>query len=280
MNPIDDFFREKLANQEVKPSDRANQLFLSKLENKKKRRIVPYRYFAMAASLFIVSLAGVYFYNKSKVSNHTLTSTLPNSEEATSPSELNEMANKKEENLADLVPTSKYLKTGFAEFSIKKPNDVIALAVVPIESADNVDINKPKEISLIDVNSKIGIDSKTVLANKTGFKSENLEETLIFLTPILALNQVNNFGVNPKILENSNSKVTTSTDEYFSDDKSLVTRVLDEVKNLKKGEKVDFNKLGFKPIEELALDKEGFIVSETNQIKDKINWIKARLNNN
>jgi hypothetical protein len=43
---------------------------------------------------------------------------------------------------------------------------------------------------------------------------------------------------------------------------------------------VDFNKLGFKPIEELALDKEGFIVSETNQIKDKINWIKARLNNN
>ncbi|MDP1812942.1 MAG: hypothetical protein Q8K92_00670 [Leadbetterella sp.] len=280
MNPIDDFFREKLANQEVKPSDRANQLFLSKLENKKKRRIVPYRYFAMAASLFIVSLAGVYFYNKSKVSNHTLTSNIPNSEEATSPSELNEMANKKEEKLADLVPTSKYLKTGFAEFSIKKPNDVIALAVVPSESADNVDINEPKEISLIDVNSKIGIDSKTVLANKTGFKSENLEETLIFLTPILALNQVNTFGVNPKILENSNSVVTASTDEYFSDDKSLVTRVLDEVKNLKKGEKVDFNKLGFKPIEELALDKEGFIVSETNQIKDKINWIKARLNNN
>jgi hypothetical protein len=280
MNPIDDFFREKLANQEVKPSDRANQLFLSKLENKKKRRIVPYRYFAMAASLFIVSLAGVYFYNKSKVSNHTLTSNILNSEEATSPSELNEMANKKEEKLADLVPTSKYLKTGFAEFSIKKPNDVIALAVVPSESADNVDINEPKEISLIDVNSKIGIDSKTVLANKTGFKSENLEETLIFLTPILALNQVNTFGVNPKISENSNSVVTASTDEYFSDDKSLVTRVLDEVKNLKKGEKVDFNKLGFKPIEELALDKEGFIVSETNQIKDKINWIKARLNNN
>jgi hypothetical protein len=280
MNPIDDFFREKLANQEVKPSDRANQLFLSKLENKKKRRIVPYRYFAMAASLFIVSLAGVYFYNKSKVSNHTLTSNILNSEEATSPSELNEMANKKEEKLADLVPTSKYLKTGFAEFSIKKPNDVIALAVVPSESADNVDINEQKEISLIDVNSKTGIDSKTVLANKTGFKSENLEETLIFLTPILALNQVNTFGVNPKISENSNSVVTASTDEYFSDDKSLVTRVLDEVKNLKKGEKVDFNKLGFKPIEELALDKEGFIVSETNQIKDKINWIKARLNNN
>ena len=280
MNPIDDFFREKLANQEVKPSDRANQLFLSKLENKKKRRIVPYRYFAMAASLFIVSLAGVYFYNKSKVSNDTLSSTKPNSDEAISTSEMNEMANKKEEKLADLVPTSKYLKTGFAEFSIKKPNDVIALAVVPSERADNVDINEQKEINLIDINSKIGIDSKTVLANKMGFKSENLEETLIFLTPILALNQVNTFGLNPKILENSNSIVTASTDEYFSDDKSLVTRVLDEVKNLKKGEKVDFNKLGFKPIEELALDKEGFIVSETNQIKDKINWIKARLNNN
>lgn len=280
MNPIDDFFKEKLENQEMKPSERANQLFLSKLENKKKKRIVPYRYFAMAASLFIVSLAGVYFYNKSKAYNEIVASTIPSSEKFVTPSRTNEMANKKEEKLADMVPTSKYLKTGFAEFSIHKPNDFIALAVVPSERAGNDDINEQKEINLIDVNSKIGIDSKTVLANKTEFKSENLEETLIFLTPILALNQANTFGVNPKILQNSNSIVTATIEEYFSDDKSLVTRVLDEVKNLKKGEKVDFNKLGFKPIEELALDKEGFIVSETNQIKDKINWIKARLNNN
>jgi hypothetical protein len=280
MNPIDDFFREKLANQEMKPSERANQLFLSKLENKKKKRIVPYRYFAMAASLLMVSLVGVYFYNKAEVSSNTLASSVPSSEEIISPSGTYEMAHKKEEKLANIVPTSKYLKTGFAEFSIHKPNDVIALAFEPSERAGNDDINEQKEINLIDVNSKIGIDSKTVLANKMEFKSENLEETLIFLTPILALNQVNTFGVNPKILQNSNSIVTATIEEYFSDDKSLVTRVLDEVKNLKKGEKVDFNKLGFKPIEELALDKEGFIVSETNQIKDKINWIKARLNNN
>lgn len=280
MNPIDDFFREKLAKQEVKPSDRANQLFLSKLENRKKRRIVPYRYFVMAASLLIVSMAGVYFYNKSKISNNSVASTIPSSVEITSPSGRNVIANNKDQKLAEIVPTSKYPNTGFAELSIQKPNNVIGLAVVAGEKVNNVDINGQKEISLMNVNSKIGIDSKTVLVNKTEYKSENLEETLIFLTPILALNQVNNFGVNPKILENSNSIVTTSADEYFSDDKSLVTRVLDEVKNLKKGEKVDFNKLGFKPIEELALDKEGFIVSETNQIKDKINWIKARLNNN
>lgn len=278
MNPIDDFFREKLANQEMKPSERANQLFLSKLENKKKKRIVPYRYFAMAASLFIVSLAGVYFYNKSKVSNDTLASTMPSSEEVISPSKTNEMIDKTDENLIAEVPLIKSQSTVIEEFSVQKPNEVIALAVVPGERVDNV--NEQKEISQTNTNLKIGIDSKTVLANKAEFKSENLEETLIFLTPILAMNQVNTFGGNPKILGNSNSIVTTSSEEYFSDDKSLVTRVLDEVKNLKKGEKVDFNKLGFKPIEELALDKEGFIVSETNQIKDKINWIKARLNNN
>lgn len=280
MNPIDDFFREKLVNQEMTPSDRANQLFLSKLENKKKRRIVPYRYFAMAASLFIVSLAGVYFYNKLKVSNNTLASTMPSSEEVISPSRTNEMIENTDENLNAIVPIIKSQNTVIEEFSIQKPNDEITSTFVPSEKADNVDFKEPKDFSLMDTNSKIGNDSKSVLANKTEYKSENLEETLIFLTPILTMNQVNTFEVNPKILENSNSKLTANTDEYFSDDKSLVTRVLDEVKNLKKGEKVDFNKLGFKPIEELALDKEGFIVSETNQIKDKINWIKARLNNN
>jgi hypothetical protein len=280
MNPIDDFFREKLTKQEVKPSDRANQLFLSKLENRKKRRIVPYRYFAMAASLLIVSLVGVYFYNKSKVSNNSLTSTIPSSVEIISPSRINEMGNNKVQKLSDRVLSSKYPNKGFAELNNQKPNQVIALVALRGEEVGNVDVNGQKEISLMEVNSKIEIDSKTVLANKIEYKSENLEETLIFLTPILALNQMNTFGGNPKILENSNSIVTANTDEYFIDDKSLVTRVLDEVKNLKKGEKVDFNKLGFKPIEELTLDKEGFIVSETNQIKDKINWIKARLNNN
>ncbi|MCP9754391.1 hypothetical protein EGI26_04325 [Lacihabitans sp. CCS-44] len=278
MNPIDDFFREKLTNQEMKPSERANQLFMSKLENKKKKRIVPYRYFAMAASFFIVSLVGVYFYNKSKVSNDTLALTIPSSDEVISPSKTNEMIGKSDENITEVVPLIKSESTVIKEFLILKPNEVIALAVVPSERVDNV--NEQKEISSTNTNSKVGIDSKTVLANKAEFKSENIEETLIFLTPILAMNQLNTFGGNPKILENSNSIVTTSSDEYFSDDKSLVTRVLDEVKNLKKGEKVDFNKLGFKPIEELTLDKEGFIVSETNQIKDKINWIKARLNNN
>lgn len=280
MNPIDDFFREKLTNQEVTPSDRANQLFLSKLENKKKRRILPYRYFAMAASLFIVSLASIYIYSKSKVSKDTLASTIPSSKEVISPSKTNEMIDNTDENLTAIVPIIKSQNTVIEEFSIQKPNDVIALAVVPSGMADYADAKEQKDFSLMDTNLKIGNDSKSVLANKTEFKSENLEETLIFLTPILTMNQVNTFGVNPKILENSNNKLTASTDEYFSDDKSLVTRVLDEVKNLKKGEKVDFNKLGFKPIEELALDKEGFIVSETNQIKDKINWIKARLNNN
>lgn len=280
MNPIDDFFREKLANQEVTPSDRANQLFLSRIENKKKKRIVPYRYFAMAASLFIFSLVGVYFYNKAEVSSDTLVSTIPSSEEVISPSKTIEMIDNKDENLTSEVPTIKLQNAMMEEFSIQKPNDVIALIVVPSEKVDSEYTKEQKDLSIIDANSKIGIDAKTVLANKTEFKSENLEETLIFLTPILAMNQVNTFGGNPRILENRNSVGTVSPEGYFSDDKSLVTRVLDEVKNLKKGEKVDFNKLGFRPIEELALDKEGFIVSETNQIKDKINWIKARLNNN
>ena len=218
MNPIDDFFREKLANQEVTPSDRANQLFLSRIENKKKKRIVPFRFFAMAASLFIVSLVGVYFYNKAEVSIDTLASTIPSSEEVISPSKTIEMIDNKDENLTSEVPTIKLQNAVMEEFSIQKPNDVIALTVVPSEKVDNENTKEQKDLSIIDANSKIGIDAKTVLANKTEFKNENLEETLIFLTPILAMNQVNTFGGNPRILENRNSFGTVSPEGYFSDD--------------------------------------------------------------
>jgi hypothetical protein len=118
-------------------------------------------------------------------------------------------------------------------------------------------------------------ENNVKISNIEETRQNKLEETLIYLTPILAVNQVNSFNGSPRVPENAK----TNSGDFFSNSKLLVTRVLDEVKHLKKGEKVDFNKLGFKPIEELALDEEGFIVSETNQIKDKINWIKARLNN-
>jgi len=69
----------------------------------------------------------------------------------------------------------------------------------------------------------------------------------------------------------------TSTQDYFNDEKSLIVRVAEEVKGLKKGEKVDFNKLGIKPIEEWSKDEDGFIASETREFKERYIRIKTFL---
>lgn len=278
MNPIDDFFREKLKNHEVRPSERANQLFLSRLEGKKKKKPVHFWYFALAASLFIVSLVGVYYYQGQGDSQAVLTT----SEEQNSSNEINK--NK------DLAETSnpkdiQVQKTGTQPAELKRWNlnstgkDAFSYSSEVVATNEkNVQTGEKKETQAVDkkkLEEFFETENNVKMAIVEEARQNKLEETLIYLTPILAVNQVSTFKGSPNIPENTKA----SSDEYFSDDKSLVTRVLDEVKHLKKGEKVDFNKLGFKPIEELALDKEGFIVSETNQIKDKINWIKARLNN-
>ncbi|HLO44777.1 MAG TPA: hypothetical protein VK175_10640 [Leadbetterella sp.] len=279
MNPIDDFFQGKLNNHEVAPSERANQLFLSRLEAKKKKKSVPYWYFALAASLFIVSLVGVYYYQEQNDAQGVLT----NSEELNSSTDTNRNKNLAEVSHEKIMEAK---KSGVHQAESKKTvlesnvTDVFSSsAEIVLTNPKVVQTSEKKEMQAVE-NKKLEeffeTENNTKMANIEEARQNKLEETLIYLTPILAMNQVNTFNGSLRIPENTK----TTSDEYFSDDKSLVTRVLDEVKHLKKGEKVDFNKLGFKPIEELALDKEGFIVSETNQIKDKINWIKARLNNN
>jgi hypothetical protein len=278
MNPIDDFFREKLSNHELKSSERANQLFLSKLETKKKRKPLPYWYFALAASLFIVSLVGVYYYRGQIESNYTLTSTIPDKH----------FPKERQESI-------QYTKANPQNWTLRPENASTQSILQIVKSNKAQQNNVPQTVIELSHTTKTD-DVQRINQEKLDafFESENntkmaiveenrqnkLEETLIYLTPILALNQINSFKTIPAISDKNTELNKTITEEYFADDKSLVTRVLDEVKHLKKGEKVDFNKLGFRPIEELSLDKEGFIVSETNQIKDKINWIKARLNNN
>ncbi len=279
MNPIDDFFREKINKHEVTPSERANQLFMSRLESKKKKKPVPYWYFALAASLFIVSLVGVYYYK----GQDDYRAVLRDTKEPNSSAEKN--ANK---SLAEVsypkaieVQITETNRSGLKSSGLKsKVLDVFSTSPEIVLTNEKVmQTSEKKETQSVE-NKKLETffetENNVKMANIEEARQNKLEETLIYLTPILALNQVNTFNGSTRILEiNKNTQ-----EEYFADDKSLVTRVLDEVKHLKKGEKVDFNKLGFKPIDELALDKEGFIVSETNQIKDKINWIKARLNNN
>lgn len=273
MNQIDDLFSKKLKNMEVAPSDRANALFAEKLAKRKKggRKLPIVLWFSMAASLVLVSSVGLYFFkNKEKNVESLAQNTSVNDQNSSgiAPKKSQEFGNTQ---VHDLVESNKS-QVKLLNYSSKSTESFVAIQVgTQTGTLSIVDKVEPK---VIEKQTNTNELAQVEIKQKPIFDAE----TIVLLTPMMG------YGTYPKMGENKKSLNIESNigekEDYFSEDKSLFVRVIDEVKNLKKGEKVDFNKLGFKPIEELAMNQDGFIVSETREIKDKINWIKARFNNN
>ena len=280
MNSIDDFFRNNLREHKVKPSERANLLFANKIEVKKKKKPLTLWYFGLAASLVLVALIGLYFSKGQKSSDQAMSKIAPGVQLG-KPSLENSLKSGVEKSNTQVHHPQVANEVDRIASLAKMPKDNLSLNTKSGLLANTATstlkmIDKPSQALV----SNIEIDNADNTSNELKQLQKGKEQTLIYLTPILALNQVNTFSGGPKIVGNPNLINKSSDEEYFADDKSLLARVLDEVKSLKKGEKVDFNKLVFKPFDELSLDKEGFIVSETNQIKEKISWVRTRLNNN
>ena len=280
MNQIDDLFSKKLKNMEVAPSDIANALFAEKLANRKKggRKLPIVLWFSMAASLVLVACVGLYFFKNKEKNVEALAQNTSVKDQNTNLKAQNsiEIATKRSQEFLN-VQTQVQVE---AKNSQPKPSNVSSKATDGFVAVQP-EIQKVAPTIVEKTEVKI-IENKAITSELAQVENKQKPifdaETIVLLTPLMG------YGSYPKMGENRKSlNIQTNVGEkedYFSEDKSLFVRVIDEVKNLKKGEKVDFNKLGFKPIEELAMNQDGFIVSETNQIKDKINWIKARLNNN
>lgn len=279
MDPIDKLFSDKLKNHEVQPSDRANRLFLSKIEEKEeKKKPLFWWTMSLAASLFIVGFTGFYFYSSKKQNSVELAQNTQKGQEDVKLTENAELENsnlpKALENV--LEPLKEVREKDFSKSVAQKHISEIVEKqdlAVSYKSSQIVEYQPTKEVFKAEQIAKIEEKVQVSSANVSN------QETLIFLTPMLAMNGAMNPQQKALTLRALQSS-SENKEDYFSDEKSLFVRVIDEVKNLKKGEKVDFNKLGFKPIEELALNQDGFIVSESHQIKEKLNWIKSRLNNN
>jgi hypothetical protein len=278
MDPIDKLFLEKLKNHEVQPSEKATRLFLSKMQMKEDKKKLHFWWtMSLAASLFIVGFGGFYL---SK--NQNLVEIFQNKQfvEATA---------RQFDKVGEENPLIIEKKQGNVLESLKHTKENVFTKSI----GKNYPSQTPKKQELV-ITEKSSQFTKNQLVNQIGEpeqivkieeKSQTIstidtkQETIIFLTPMLAMNRINDSQQKALTVKDLQSN-SESKEEYFSEEKSLFARVIDEVKNLKKGEKVDFNKLGFKPIEDLALNQGGFIVSESHQIKEKLNWIKSRLNNN
>ena len=281
MEKIDDFFKDRLEGIEITPSERAKNLFLEKIKDKKNKKFVIFsipkrQFFGAAAATLLFGFVGLYFYltpqknvlatntKKTEIENISIVNKVKevpklaisskfSSIEVAFKSSTNRIKLKNNQKSEDMIgldnsTLAQNIPTGFAE----------------IENQDL--IMEERKSSLISTLKSIDYLPKNALSETMVYISPLQEEELIPVSPISTIETI-------EIEEGINSHDDTS-------DKTLFAKVVDELRHIKNGEKVDFNKLGFKPVDELSLNQEGFIASETRQIKETYSWIKSKIINN
>lgn len=281
MDKLDNFFKERLKELEIAPSERARSLFLEKIEEKNKKKFIVFSktkrlFFGAAAAMLLFGFVGFHFYlspvknkfsgnkeksdgNKNSIVNavkveakRALVSKFSNME-VTSKTPLNQI---------NLETTVKY-----EDFKVVN-NSTLAQNIPTIfdEIANQdaiIDERKSSDIS--------ALKSKDYLPKNAFF------ETIVYISP-LQEEEIAAVTLSSEIKTNESVEGINSDND--SSDKTLFAKVVDEIRHIKNGEKVEFNKLGFKPVDELSLNQEGFIASETRQIKETYSWIKSKITNN
>jgi hypothetical protein len=276
-HPIDEFFSEKLKNTEIKPSERAKALFLQKLEAQKKPLFFGFepkviRYIGMAAAIVIVASVGLLY--KNKINNN--------------------------QQIAQIITSIPKSKTTIENVGIEKPT----ISNLIIEEKQNQAIKNTKIsfTSSLVANYQTSANNESAIINPLDLlKIDDSDPEILFtrqlenqkIEEIAHLNKLKETVISISPLDIQDYLLYLSHQEQTNlrnkinqenlndeEEKTLFAKVLNEIKGLKKGEKVDFNKLGFKPLDDMAINNDGFIASESRQIKEKFNWIKSKLSNN
>lgn len=276
MENIDKKYADKLKGFEIKPSDRVNAIFQQKIKEKQKKVVFfnLSKTIGIAASIILTALISIYYYNDTNIPTvaQEITKELPLSNDSSNKSITTPTIILEADQIKTIVDKPFIVNKQLAlnsKSNVKPSKSTESnLKIMEIRGLENATTKSIE--SKIDIKTNLKVDNNTLAFNTP---KEN-EEILVYLTP-LPIKEKSKVDSEIQILDNSNSN--TFGDEIY--DKSLITKVLEEVKGLKRGESVDFEKLGFKSIDELALNNEGFIASETRQIREKVYWIKSKLNN-
>jgi hypothetical protein len=275
--PIDEFFSEKLKNTEIKPSERAKALFLQKLEAQKKPLFIGFeprvlRYIGVAAAIVIVASVGLFYKNQSNNNQQIakVITSIPKPKITTENTDrekpiINNLRN--EENQIQPKSNTKVSFTSSLVANYKVSADNKSAIINPLDLL-KIDDSDPEILFTRQLeNQKI---EEIAHSNK-------LKETVISISPL----DIQDYSLYLSHQEETNLRNKVNQENLSDEEeKTLFAKVLNEMKGLKKGEKVDFNKLGFKSLEDMAINKDGFIASESRQIKEKFNWIKSKLSNN
>lgn len=290
MNKLDNLFSKKLSEHSTRPSERANELFLSRLAKKKK--VVFWtpikRNFAAAASLVLLGGLGYYSIQDNGQKVQVAQSQVNSNSIAEVPQESfsPKVQNRTEVN----EQLNKYTKKGFANdayLGIAGGSETPRLLVNAKTSPANVEYSN--KLSSLSQDESIEYLQPQVAVSVTRPDTRALEQvtdavlddfktdddTFIIVSP-LDTYASNDVWEIPSILDQPSMDNALVLEDH---QERLLTKIYDEVKHLKKGQHLDLSKFGFKSLEEMALSEEGFIVTETKKIRSKLQWLKAKIYN-
>lgn len=281
MDKLDNFFKERLKELEITPSERARSLFLEKIEKKNKRKFIIFSntkrlFFGAAAAILLFGFVGFQFF-LSPVKNNF--------------SRKNEKSDANKNSIVNAVKVETKLAL-VTKFSNMEVTSKTPINQIKLETAVKYEyFNGLKNSTLTQniptifdemANQDVIIEERkssdiSALKSKDYLHKNAFSETIVYISPlqeeeIAAVTLSSEIETN-EIVEGVNS-------DKDSSDKTLFAKVVDEIRHIKNGEKVDFNKLGLKPVDEFSLNQEGFIASETRQIKETYSWIKSKITNN
>jgi hypothetical protein len=256
MNKIDNHFSKKLKDFEVKPSDRANELFMKKIAAPSKAGNAYWKHFALAASVMLA--LGILF---------ALNLSLPSSDTALELNNESETVTIAEDKLA-------------AEIKMSEVESEERIS-------ENIVSNNPPQVIFASVKHVTSIEDETIVQETISVETvrRNLG-TLNKISPEkVHIAQVNNL-VDYTLIDVGMDKLDTDfetnfiapTQEIQLKEKPLLAKVFNEVKYIIHGEKIDLERAGIKPAATvLAHNPTGFIASEKQQFRENVYKIKEFL---
>jgi|GEM_PF-3533768 len=294
-NPLDDFFAERLSDHEVTPSQRAMDRFHEKLAEREKKaspfmmmRPKAWYYYGAAASVALLMTVGYLQFKSDEAVIHSTPGMAQNQKSV--PKTDNHTAAVAE----NAVGTESKEQQGSKDKTVNKAvqqssKPVVAPQTAPLvaqqKSVDelirNIEIDeRPKDqlAQALDRSESIKATRNTPVSTDQNklFKSE-VGETIVLITTIPEEEVIHlpnqDSGINK-------SKVVAMGTDKGEEEKSVFSRVFGEIRNLKHGEKVNLAKLGLKSNDDELAREDGFIASETRQIRQGWQWIKGKINNN
>ncbi len=291
-NHLDELFANKLDDFEISPSEQANDKFMALLGERNQQKASPFknmRWYAAAASLVFISLFSWYFLNSQTKENKETMASVPLKSNISDSKISTPAANAAAPIvLAAVQPTTQKATQRSGNI---KPKSTTKTPIVG-QPAD-----LPKATGVVEIDELIqdeltialqNAEQKRNIRNKEkDSKSESLFKSEIGESKVVAANDKTKPKEESIYLPeiNQDSPVTISDAREMgkikrTDNKGFMAKVFTDLRHLRHGELYDANKNADMTQTSLHLSEDSFLGHEAQEMKERWNWVKSKLNKN